>query len=97
MTFGELFPSQIEDTGKAYNLGTVHSVKGETYDAVLLFLKKRVSKNYTTLLREFSKNLTQPYDEEEMRVVYVGITRPRKLLWVAVPEDDLEEWRAFFS
>jgi len=67
-----------------YSPGTVHSVKGETFEAVLLFLKTRgIGRNYTTLLRQ---NIS-PDDEEELRIVYVGITRPRKLLMIAVPDE----------
>ena len=70
---------------KNYRLGTVHSVKGETFEAVLLFLKKQgVGKQYKTLLKE-GKVTT---DNEELRIVYVGITRPRKLLVMAVPSNE---------
>ncbi|MCH8012975.1 MAG: ATP-dependent helicase [Candidatus Marinimicrobia bacterium] len=70
---------------KNYRLGTVHSVKGETFEAVLLFLKKKgVGKKYKTLLEE-GKVTT---DNEELRIVYVGITRPRKLLVMAVPSEE---------
>jgi len=65
-----------------FKTGTVHSVKGETFEAILLFLKtKGAGRNYTTLLRE---NVS-PEDDEELRIVYVGMTRPRKLLMLAVP------------
>ena len=66
-----------------YTVGTVHSVKGETFEAMLLFLKTRgIGKNYTTLIKEKARS----DDEEELRIVYVGITRPRQLLLIAVPD-----------
>jgi len=71
-----------EQLRKNYRLGTVHSVKGRTFEAVLLFLKKKgVGKQYKTLLKE-GKVTT---DNEELRIVYVRITRPRKILAMAVP------------
>ena len=75
-----------EQFRKNYRLGTVHSVKGETFEAVLLFMKKKgaVGKYYKTLLEE-GKITT---DNEELRIVYVGITRPRKLLLIAVPSKE---------
>ncbi|MEA3360033.1 MAG: 3'-5' exonuclease [Thermodesulfobacteriota bacterium] len=68
----------------------VHSVKGETFEAVLLFLKQKgVRKHYKTLLNG-NKRTT---DSEELRIVYVGVTRPRKLLVMAVPiEEDKLYW-----
>jgi len=77
-----------------YRLGTVHSVKGETFDAVLLLLKKKgVGKYYKTLLQEGAKT----DQNEELRIVYVAITRPRKLLMVAVPQDAESAWKSCFG
>lgn len=76
-----------------YTLGTVHSVKGETFEAVMLILKSKAANNkkYLNLLRRSVQN------EEEMRVVYVAITRPRKILVIAVPRFDREGWEQRFS
>lgn len=73
-----------------YRIGTIHSVKGETFDASLVILKKRgVGKYYTTLLRDN----TPICDSEELRIAYVGITRPRKVLVIAVPDEENKiEW-----
>lgn len=70
-------------------VGTIHSVKGETYEAVLIFLKQKPSRGayYRTLLSQGSYS-----DNEEMRIVYVAMTRPRKLLMLAVPEKDTTAW-----
>lgn len=80
-----------------YNIGTIHSVKGQTFEAVLLFLKKdSATKHYANLLAanyqeaDLSK---QRKDKEELRLVYVACSRPKKLLWIAVPNDDVEIWR----
>jgi len=77
-----------------YRLGTVHSVKGETFDAVLLLLKKKgVGKHYKTLLQKYVKT----DQNEELRIAYVAITRPRKLLMIAVPQDAESAWKSCFG
>jgi superfamily I DNA/RNA helicase len=79
-----------KETKKTYHVGTIHSVKGETYDAVLLFLKKAAGnkRNYQNLLKECKTE----EDGEEKRIVYVGLTRARKLLVLAVPEGYKDIW-----
>lgn len=70
---------------KDLRLGTIHSVKGETFEAVLVILRKKgIGSYYKTLLKK--KDSIQ--DNEELRIVYVGITRPRKLLVLAVPDEE---------
>lgn len=90
-TFQQVFARESEKKqDKNYRVGTVYSVKGETFDAVLLILKsKGVGKAYKTLLNQNIKNS----ESEELRVAYVGMTRPRKLLMIAVPNDaDKQAW-----
>ena len=73
-------------------LKTIHSVKGMTLEAILVFLsKKAVSTNYATILNNPAKYSVN--NNEELRIVYVACTRPRKLLWIAVPSDDIDCWR----
>jgi superfamily I DNA/RNA helicase len=77
-----------------YVIGTVHSVKGEEFEAVLLFVKKRGgnSQNYAKILK------LKIEESEELRIIYVAITRPRKVLIVAVPKGDKKVWeRKFFN
>lgn len=78
---------------KDYQLSTIHKVKGETYDAVLLILKSKVQKAYKTMINEFIKTGKK---DQELRNVYVGITRPRKILILAVPSKDKEKWEEIF-
>ena len=70
--------------------GTIHSVKGKTFDAVMLMLGKRAGahSNYSSMLTKGP----QDNEAEELRNVYVGITRPRKILFLAVPNDDVAVW-----
>ena len=73
-------------------LKTIHSVKGMTLEAILVFLsKKAVSTNYATILNNPAKYSVN--NNEELRIVYVACTRPKKLLWIAVPSDDIDCWR----
>ena len=73
---------QVNDS--KYRIGTVHSIKGETFEAVLVILKKKgIGRFYTTMLN----NNISISDEEELRIVYVGTTRPRQLLVLAVPDE----------
>ncbi len=84
-SFSQVFQNEQEKiSDRNYRLGTVHSVKGETFDATLLILKtKGIGKAYKTILRE---NISIA-ESEEMRIAYVGMTRPRKILVVAVPNE----------
>ncbi len=73
-------------------LRTIHSVKGMTLEAVLVFLsKKTVHTNYATILNDSARYCIN--NNEELRIVYVACTRPKKLLWIAVPSDDIDCWR----
>jgi len=85
-SFNQVF---LNEKGKIidrkFRLGTVHSVKGETFDATLLILKTRgIGKAYKTILKD---NISIA-DSEELRIAYVGMTRPRKILVIAVPNEE---------
>ncbi|KYG67868.1 hypothetical protein AZI87_00910 [Bdellovibrio bacteriovorus] len=68
---------------KGCRVSTIHKVKGETFDAALVLLKgKGVGKSYIKLIAE----KTTVYQNEELRNVYVAITRPKRLLVIAVPD-----------
>ena len=71
-------------------LRTIHSVKGMTLEGMLVFLVKKDVFNYATLLPQ-AYNAT-PEGQEQMRIVYVACTRPKKLLWIAVPAEDVGVW-----
>jgi superfamily I DNA/RNA helicase len=92
LSFDELFKTESKQVKKEeYILGTIHSVKGETFEAVLLILKERTTGGkYIKLLSEDINNC------EELRNVYVAITRPKKILVIAVPEKDRVKWENKF-
>lgn len=84
IVFKELFLHEVVTTSNLnFRIGTVHSVKGETFDATFLILKERASNRgkYINIL----KNANPPSCHEELRIVYVGMTRPKKVLMLAVP------------
>ncbi|PPK64932.1 superfamily I DNA/RNA helicase [Methylobacter tundripaludum] len=96
LTFQQLFLNEYDKTSPFnYRLGTVHSAKGETFDATLLILKsKGVGQAYKTIL----KNNISITDSEELRIAYVGMTRPRKILVLAVPDDtNKAAWESKFN
>ena len=93
LSFDELFKTESKQVKKEeYILGTIHSVKGETFEAVLLILKERTTNNrkYINLFNENISNC------EELRNVYVAITRPKKILVITVPEKDRVKWENKF-
>jgi superfamily I DNA/RNA helicase len=85
-TFGRPKSPSSQST---YYLGTVHSVKGKSLDAVMLVLKKKAGKdsNYVNVIK---KDIQM---NEELRIVYVAITRTKYLLVIAVPSEDVDKWR----
>lgn len=94
-TFDEIFNLKSHENNYNYNcrLSTIHKVKGETFDAVMLILKQRgTSKSYKNLLNNNEK-ITE---YEELRNLYVGITRPRKVLFLAVPSKDKLAYKNYF-
>ena len=87
VSFEQLFRKENEALQhREYRLGTVHSIKGETFEAVLLFLKTyiRGKQKYKHLIERG----VSVKENEDLRIVYVGLTRPRKLLVLAVPDDE---------
>ncbi|MHA1656872.1 MAG: UvrD-helicase domain-containing protein [Candidatus Heimdallarchaeota archaeon] len=84
---------ELEEADLPYRSGTIHSIKGESCDAVLLVLKKKGYKRkyYVNMLDdELLRN-------EEMRIVYVALTRARKAVFLAVPEEHLDAWKNKFA
>ena len=91
----ELFGSNLQSDILPFYHGTVHSVKGRTFEAVLLLIGKKAGMNYVNLLSENINELKSEY-KEELRIIYVAISRPRKVLMLAVPNEDLKQWQEKF-
>ena len=64
-----------------YTYSSVHGVKGETFDALMLLIH---GTRGNTLTPSFLVNGNT--DTELMRIAYVAMTRPRKLLVIAMPK-----------
>ncbi len=62
-----------------YIVSTIHGVKGCTFDAVLLIVNQN-GKMTSNVINQY------PLGSEEIRNAYVAMTRPRKLLMVAIPD-----------
>lgn len=95
VSYDELFKNSKERKHPDYFIGTIHSAKGKTFEAVLIVLDKRFGNksNYINIIKYDYFKLAKATDKEEMRTVYVAMTRPRKILMIAVPEEDCKEWQ----
>lgn len=72
---------------------TIHSVKGKSLEAILVFISDKAKNyNYATLFNS-EYNMLPSAAQEELRILYVACTRPKKILWIAVPSKDLEIWK----
>jgi hypothetical protein len=74
---------------------TVHAAKGKSLDAVLVALKTKGASGatYAKLVAEKASLL----DCEELRIVYVALTRARRILWLLVPETDQAAWNNYLG
>lgn len=67
---------------REYTYSSIHGVKGETFDALMLLIHGTVGNTLTPSFLANGKTNT-----ELMRIAYVAMTRPRKLLVVAMPKN----------
>jgi DNA helicase II / ATP-dependent DNA helicase PcrA len=74
-------------TGARPRLSTVHQAKGDQAEAVLLFLPGSPVTD-RTLTAWLTDTIPGPEVAEALRVLYVGVTRARRLLGLAVPALD---------
>ena len=74
---------------KDCHYGTIHSVKGKSFRAVLLILREKPpkAKKYSNLFNQY--NLLK---EEELRIPYVAMTRAKEILWIVIPESEKRAW-----
>ena len=88
----DLFESNVKK--EKYLLTTIHKAKGKSFDAVLLILLSKGQRySYKKLVEKLNDGEKL---HEELKNVYVGITRPRKILMVAVPKSDEKMWHDLF-
>ena len=67
---------------ESYTMSSVHGVKGETFEATLLIVDS--TRGNGTLTPKVLN--TESLDNELIRIAYVAMTRPRKILVVSVPQ-----------
>ena len=79
----------LEHSNKDSHYGTIHSVKGKSFRAVLLILKEKPpnAKKYSKLFEQY--NLLK---EEELRIPYVAMTRAKEILWIMIPKSEKKAW-----
>ena len=87
ITVRDLFEKKIASN---HTLSSIHGVKGETYDALLLKIESITG---NTLTPSFLN--TGDLSVELMRIAYVAMTRPRNLLVVAMPNTNRKEYERF--
>lgn len=76
--------------GDQMTIETIHAAKGKTYEAVMLVLTSRGR----CTVKQLAEN---PTSHEEVRTAYVAMTRPRRILVVAVPDRTDPKYLARFS
>lgn len=69
----------------AMRVDTVHGVKGDTFEALLYLMTE---KHLAPLIKRLDG---KDADLELMKIGYVAMTRPRQLLWLAIPEASLQK------
>ena len=75
----ELYYFDKESTNNSSAISTIHSAKGKTYEAVMLIIKQRGKLTFNSLNKENN-------EIEEIRTAYVAMTRPQKILIMALPK-----------
>lgn len=93
LSIEEIFATEKNEIKKKYHLSNIHQAKGKTFDAVLIILDKYGSRwSYETLL---NKKIEENIVHEELRNIYVGITRPRKILHFIAHNSQKTAWERF--
>ncbi|WP_163713445.1 ATP-dependent helicase [Mangrovibacterium lignilyticum] len=86
--------SDVNTHSYPYYHGTIHSAKGCTFEGVLLLISEHAgtSGKYKNFLKTDYWELTGS-KQEEIRAIYVAMTRPRKVLNIVVPAIDEKLWK----
>lgn len=79
-------PSNV-DANDEHRIRTIHSVKGASFEAVLLFLSKN-SKGEDISLNDFAKKTNMT---DAQRLIYVACSRAKYLLALAIPDEVSEK------
>lgn len=68
---------------------TIHQVKGKTLDSVLIFFNDK--KHTNNIVFEDISNPENNFPDEKKRLIYVAMSRPKKILAMAFPETITDE------
>lgn len=68
---------------------TIHQVKGQTLDSILVFFNEKKHKDNITF--ENITNTDNIFPDETKRLIYVALSRPKYLLAMAFPESKTDE------
>jgi len=79
-----------------HHIDTVHSVKGQTLAGIMLVARPNSGKSDGSVY-SWLPNATGTAPTEEQRIAYVAMTRPAKLLVVAVPESAWKDCSSHFA
>lgn len=85
-TLNEAVCIHFKKSYSEYNIPitTIHQVKGQTLDSVLIFFNDK--KHSNNILFEDISNSDNKFPDEKKRLIYVAMSRPKKLLAMAFPD-----------
>ena len=77
----------IDRDASELKIGTIHSVKGKSIDAVLLVAEHHTNQNHPSNADVWSSAILKspPFVPESLRLAYVAVTRARRFIAVALP------------
>ena len=90
-TLDESVEIHFKKSYSAFNIPitTIHQVKGQTLDSILVFFNEKRHKDNITF--ENISNTENVFPNETKRLIYVALSRPKHLLGMAFPESITNE------
>lgn len=90
-TLTESVSEHFKKSYSAFNIPikTIHQVKGQTLDSILVFFNEKKHKDNITF--ENIANKENIFPDETKRLIYVALSRPKYLLAMAFPESITDE------
>ena len=85
-TLNESVEIHFKKSYSAFNIPitTIHQVKGQTLDSILVFFNEKKHKDNITF--ENIPNTENTFPDETKRLIYVALSRPKHLLAMAFPQ-----------
>lgn len=85
-TLSESVSQHFKKSFSAFNIPitTIHQVKGQTLDSILVFFNERKHKD--NIIFDNISNIDDVFPDETKRLIYVALSRPRYLLAMAFPD-----------